>query len=61
MIVSSIGTACVVFLIVGLLGYVTYGSNVAPDLLKSYPGEKVRVVCILDEFLAYQNISIIIA
>ena len=38
-IVSSIGTAFTVFLIIGLAGYTTYGSNVASDLLKSYPGK----------------------
>jgi amino acid permease len=36
-IVSSIGSAFVLFMIVGYCGYSTYGNNVASDLLKSYP------------------------
>ena len=39
-IISSISTAFTVFLIVGIAGYTTYGSFVASDLLKSYPGLK---------------------
>lgn len=47
-IVSSIGTAFTVFLIVGLAGYTTYGSNVASDLLKSYPGKLLSFKMLLD-------------
>lgn len=34
---ASIGTACGVFLVAGLCGYITYGDLVTSDLLKSYP------------------------
>ena len=40
-VVSSVGTALVLFLVLAGVGYATFGSLVATDILVSYPSEGI--------------------
>lgn len=45
MISSSIGGAAVIYLLIGLLGYVTFGNGVGSNILDSYHGGLLISTC----------------